>query len=40
MIAFAGCQRLLAGEATGLAIDAQARWPLDQLQPPTVEHAP
>jgi N6-L-threonylcarbamoyladenine synthase len=40
MIAYAGCQRLLAGETTGLAINAQARWPLDQLQPSPVEHAP
>jgi N6-L-threonylcarbamoyladenine synthase len=31
MIAFAGCQRLLAGESTDLVIRARARWPLDQL---------
>jgi N6-L-threonylcarbamoyladenine synthase len=31
MIAFAGCQRLLAGESTGLAIQARARWPLEQI---------
>ncbi len=31
MIAYAGCQRLLAGESTGLLIEARARWPLDQL---------
>jgi N6-L-threonylcarbamoyladenine synthase len=40
MIAFAGCQRLLAGESTDLAIDARARWPLDRLHPPQAEHAP
>ncbi|QBQ53755.1 tRNA (adenosine(37)-N6)-threonylcarbamoyltransferase complex transferase subunit TsaD [Nitrosococcus wardiae] len=31
MIAFAGCQRLLAGEHAGLGFKAQARWPLDSL---------
>ncbi|MEE4174696.1 MAG: tRNA (adenosine(37)-N6)-threonylcarbamoyltransferase complex transferase subunit TsaD [Xanthomonadales bacterium] len=40
MIAFAGCQRLMAGEETGPAIEARARWPLDQLRPPSAEHAP
>jgi N6-L-threonylcarbamoyladenine synthase len=33
MIAFAGCQRLLAGERQGLAITARARWPLGELGP-------
>ncbi len=33
MIAFAGCQRLLAGQHTGLGLQAFARWPLDQLPP-------
>ena len=33
MIAFAGCQRLQAGQHTGLALQAFARWPLDQLPP-------
>lgn len=33
MIAFAGCQRLLAGQDTGLVLQAFARWPLDQLPP-------
>jgi N6-L-threonylcarbamoyladenine synthase len=37
MIAFAGCQRLLAGETTGAEIQAFARWPLDQL-PPIATH--
>ncbi|MAT50089.1 MAG: tRNA (adenosine(37)-N6)-threonylcarbamoyltransferase complex transferase subunit TsaD [Porticoccaceae bacterium] len=32
MIAYAGCQRLLAGQADGLAIKAVPRWPLDTLQ--------
>lgn len=31
MIAYAGCQRLLAGQANGLEISATPRWPLDQL---------
>lgn len=31
MIAFAGCQRLLAGQTEGLGISARARWPLDEL---------
>jgi N6-L-threonylcarbamoyladenine synthase len=34
MIAFAGCQRLLAGEQEDLVIRARPRWPLDQLQSP------
>ena len=37
MIAFAGCQRLLAGETTGVEIQAFARWSLDQL-PPIATH--
>lgn len=37
MIAYAGCQRLLAGEHTGLEIEARSRWPLDQL--PTLQGA-
>lgn len=36
MIAFAGCQRLLAGQHSGLSLQAFARWPLDQLPP--LEH--
>lgn len=31
MIAYAGCQRLLAGEFEPLEIQVRARWPLDQL---------
>jgi len=38
MIAFAGCQRLMAGESTGLELKAFARWPLDQLPPLTAQH--
>lgn len=34
MIAYAGLQRLQAGEFTGLAIEATPRWPLDQLLAP------
>lgn len=33
MIAYAGCQRLLAGQHEGLAITVQARWPMEQLPP-------
>jgi N6-L-threonylcarbamoyladenine synthase len=32
MIAYAGCQRLVAGQNNELAIAATPRWPLDQLQ--------
>ena len=32
MIAYAGCQRLLAGQKEGDAIQARARWPLEELQ--------
>jgi N6-L-threonylcarbamoyladenine synthase len=31
MIAYAGCQRLIAGQANKLEISATPRWPLDQL---------
>jgi len=31
MIAFAGCQRLLAGESQGLAVKASPRWSMDTL---------
>ncbi len=34
MIAFAGCQRLLAGEREPAGFNARARWPLDSLRPP------
>jgi N6-L-threonylcarbamoyladenine synthase len=33
MIAYAGCQRLKAGQNTGPVLQAFARWPLDKLQP-------
>lgn len=33
MIAFAGCQRLLAGQSSGTGLQAFARWPLDTLPP-------
>jgi len=33
MIAYAGCQRLMAGESTGLAIQTRPRWPMDTLHP-------
>ena len=31
MIAYAGCQRLMAGERASLTITAQPRWPMEQL---------
>tara|TARA_R110001592_G_scaffold363300_1_gene683426 strand:+ start:7585 stop:8622 length:1038 start_codon:yes stop_codon:yes gene_type:complete len=33
MIAYAGCQRLLAGQHDGLSITAMPRWPMDTLLP-------
>jgi len=33
MIAYAGCQRLLAGERSPLAITTRPRWPMDRLHP-------
>lgn len=33
MIAYAGCQRLLAGQKEGDAIQVRARWPLEELPP-------
>lgn len=33
MIAYAGCQRLLAGQHEHLSIDVRARWPLNTLAP-------
>jgi len=33
MIAYVGCQRLLAGERDGLEITARPRWPLESLPP-------
>lgn len=32
MIAYAGCQRLLAGQQEALGIQVHARWPMEQLQ--------
>ena len=34
MIAYTGCQRLVAGEKNTLSISATPRWPLDQLKQP------
>jgi N6-L-threonylcarbamoyladenine synthase len=31
MIAYAGCQRLLAGQQAELTIDVRSRWPMDEL---------
>lgn len=36
MIAYAGCQRLLAGQHDAAGIEARARWPMDQLPPLSV----
>ncbi|MFM7275109.1 MAG: tRNA (adenosine(37)-N6)-threonylcarbamoyltransferase complex transferase subunit TsaD [Gammaproteobacteria bacterium] len=33
MIAYAGCLRLAAGQHDGLAVKAQARWPMESLEP-------
>lgn len=33
MIAFAGCQRLAAGQREGLEINCRPRWPLEELEP-------
>ncbi|MFG1496812.1 tRNA (adenosine(37)-N6)-threonylcarbamoyltransferase complex transferase subunit TsaD [Saccharospirillum sp. HFRX-1] len=37
MIAYAGAQRLLAGQHSDLSIDIKARWPLDSLEPIAAE---
>jgi N6-L-threonylcarbamoyladenine synthase len=33
MIAYAGCQRLMAGQQQDLNIETRARWPLSELSP-------
>ena len=33
MIAYAGCQRLLAGQQDEGGIETRARWPMEQLPP-------
>lgn len=35
MIAYAGCQRLLAGERQDLQVQVRPRWPLSELTPPS-----
>ena len=37
MIAYAGCQRLVAGERTPLSIVTRPRWPMTELSPPAAE---
>lgn len=37
MIAYAGCQRLLAGQQDEGGIETRARWPMEQLPPITVK---
>lgn len=32
MIAYAGCQRLMAGESEGLSFSVRPRWPMEELQ--------
>src|SRR5690554_76000 len=39
MIAYAGCQRLLAGQTESLAVNVRARWPLSSLTSLTGESA-
>ena len=39
MVAYAGCQRLLAGERDPLAFSARPRWPLESLPPLAPEHS-
>jgi N6-L-threonylcarbamoyladenine synthase len=34
MIAYAGCQRMLAGDRDGEDLQVRPRWPMDQLTPP------
>ncbi len=38
MIAYAGCQRLLAGQKEGAAIHVRARWPMEELPALTAEN--
>jgi len=38
MIAYAGCQRLLAGQREDLKINVRARWPLAELPALEAEH--
>ena len=40
MVAYAGTQRLLAGERHGADFEVRARWPLDSLRPPADSAAP
>jgi N6-L-threonylcarbamoyladenine synthase len=40
MVAYAGCQRLLAGDHEPLAFEARARWPLESLGPPGARGSP
>lgn len=39
MIAYAGCQRLLAGQHDDLSIQVKPRWPMGTLPPITASHA-
>ena len=38
MIAYAGTQRLLAGECSDLAVTAVPRWPMTELKPLDTKH--
>ena len=38
MIAFAGCQRLLAGERDAGDAHVRARWPMEELSAPGAQH--
>ena len=39
MIAYAGCQRLLAGQSAGLSLSVVPRWPMTELSSITVKSA-
>ena len=39
MIAYAGCQRLLAGQSTDLSLSVVPRWPMTELSSITAKSA-
>ncbi len=40
MIAYAGCQRLMAGQRDGLEVAPAPRWPMEQLEPVITQNEP
>ena len=40
MIAYAGCQRLMAGQTEPMAVRPKPRWPMDQLSAIDGNHTP